>query len=87
MLEKEISKLFVSFSEESKPDSDLDEPWIMTVKGLNHHNFKNQSVNDEIIVSPVKQHNGANNGSARDLNLNHYKINNQVRYNKIFYLR
>jgi serine/threonine-protein kinase 24/25/MST4 len=71
--------IFLHFREESKPDSDLDEPWIMTVKGLNHHNFKNQSMmNDDIMGSPIKQHNGSNNGSARDLNLNHYKINNQV---------
>lgn len=67
------------YSEESKPDSDLDEPWIMTVKGLNFSNFTKQAalMSDESIVASLK-HNGSNNGSSRDSNLNHYKLS-QVR--------
>ena len=36
-------------SEESKPDSDLDEPWIMTVKGL--HNLHNNNNNNNLYKS------------------------------------
>ncbi|XP_037033968.1 serine/threonine-protein kinase svkA isoform X1 [Bradysia coprophila] len=60
-----------SDSEESKPDSDLDEPWIMTVKGM--HNFNKQTVlmgEEPLSASPNKH-----NGSPRDSNLNHYKVN------------
>lgn len=48
-----------SCSEESKPDSDLDEPWIMTVKGL--HNFHNSIKAME--ESAMLQQNGSNNNN------------------------
>lgn len=65
--------------EESKPDSDLDEPWIMTVKGNNFNNSKQGAAilsGDEAILStsPYK-HNGSSNSLTRDSNLNHYKVN------------
>lgn len=50
------------FSEESKPDSDLDEPWIMTVKGL--HNFHN---NMKAMEESVMQ-NGNNNLLYKGIN-------------------
>lgn len=62
------------YSEESKPDSDLDEPWIMTVKGM--HNFNKQTVlmgEEPLSASPTKH-----NGSPRDSNLNHYKLNQVI---------
>ncbi|XP_055685409.1 germinal center kinase 1 isoform X2 [Lutzomyia longipalpis] len=66
-----------SDSEESKPDSDLDEPWIMTVKGLhNYNNFKGPPpplVEDNASVPLI--HNGANNSPSKDSNLNLYKLN------------
>lgn len=81
---KEINKNnffhFKFYSEESKPDSDLDEPWIMTVKGINFNNLNKQGAailaGDESILStsPYK-HNGSNNALTRDSNLNHYKLN------------
>jgi len=77
--------LIFIFSEESKPDSDLDEPWIMTVKGMHYNHFQKQQqqqlqshpimMMEDPMNSPIK-HNGSNNGlSNRDSNLNHYKLN------------
>lgn len=76
-----------SCREESKPDSDLDEPWIMTVKGINFNNSNKQGAaimtGDESILSALStspyKHNGSNNSLTRDANLNHYKVN-QVYY-------
>lgn len=66
------------YREESKPDSDLDEPWIMTVKGNNFNNKQGAAImgGDEAILStsPYK-HNGSSNSLTRDSNLNHYKVN------------
>lgn len=55
-------------SEESKPDSDLDEPWIMTVKGLHAHPKPSIFTLGEASFS-----NGSSNSSSpsRDVNLNH----------------
>lgn len=61
-----------SDSEEQKPDSDLDDPWIMTVKGnmalkespthkINNHKVQNGSGPTSLTKSPPK-----------DSNLNHY---------------
>lgn len=64
------------YSEDSKQDSDLDEPWIMTVKGMNFNNF-NKNVMEDPLGSPVK-HNGTSNigvssNRDRDYNLNQQK--------------
>lgn len=59
------------FSEESKPGSDLDEPWIMTVKGL--HNFHNNMKAMEESVMMREQQQQQQNGS----NNNVYKGGNQ----------
>lgn len=51
-------------SEESKPDSDLDEPWIMTVKGL--HNFHNnmKAMEESVLIREQQQQmNGSNNNN------------------------
>lgn len=70
--------------EESKPDSDLDEPWIMTVKGL--HNFHNnmKAMEESVITNAaslaIQQQNGSNNnisGLGRESHL--YKGGNQPR--------
>ena len=60
-------------SEESKPDSDLDEPWIMTVKGLQANSKPSIFSLDDGAFS-----NGSSNSSSpsRDVNLNHLKIVN-----------
>lgn len=57
-------------SEESKHDSDLDEPWIMTVKGLH--------ANNKPSLFETAFSNGSSNSSSpsRDVNLNHLKIVN-----------
>lgn len=54
----------------------------MTVKGLNFSNFTKQAalMGDESIVSSLK-HNGANNGSSRDSNLNPYKLSQVIGIN------
>lgn len=59
------------FSEESKPDSDLDEQWIMTVKGLQANIKPSIFSLDDGNFS-----NGSSNSSSpsRDVNLNHLKI-------------
>lgn len=64
------------YREESKQEGDLDEPWIMTVKGLHINNYNKQAalMGEEQISSPIK-HNGSSNGSSRDSNLNPYKLN------------
>lgn len=70
------------FSEESKQDSDLDEPWIMTVKGMHFHNFNKGGSMDDPLGSPVK-HNGSSNnmmvlGNARDRDRDRdYNLNQQ----------
>lgn len=66
--------------EESKPDSDLDEPWIMTVKGNNFNNSNKQgaailSGEEPILSTSPYKHNGSSNSLTRDSNLNHYKVN------------
>jgi len=70
-----LVSLLLFFSEESKPDSDLDDPWIMTVKGL-HVNHKPSVFSLE--DGPFS--NGSSNSSSpsRDVNLNHLKIVNPV---------
>lgn len=73
-------RIFFNYREESKPDSDLDEPWIMTVKGINFNNSNKQSAailasDESILSSSPYKHNGSNNSLNRDSNLNHYKIN------------
>lgn len=71
-----------SFSEESKPDSDLDEPWIMTVKGMHFNNFNKGGSMDDPLGTPVK-HNGTSNnmmmlGNARDRDRDRdYNLNQQ----------
>lgn len=64
----------MNFSEESKPDSDVDEPWNMTVKGINSYSKQQQQL---LLEDPMLlKHNGPNNLTAsRDANLNHYKVN------------
>jgi len=62
-----------SDSEESgKVESDLDEPWIMTVKGL--HNIK-PPAEDTPVVQRKPTHNGStpNKSTPKDSNLNHYR--------------
>lgn len=79
---REIFKLqyfFFNFisSEESKPDSDLDEDtWIMTVKGMNAHS---KSSSNQVFT--LDDNSPFNNGSpnsigspSRDVNLNHLNI-------------
>lgn len=60
------------FSEESKPDSDLDEPWIMTVKGLHFNNFNKNALEDALVSgvggSPIK-HNGTSNANSSPNNM------------------
>lgn len=86
-MKKIIYILYCFYSEESKPDSDLDEPWIMTVKGLNFNNFSKQGAaimaGDESLLSTgAYKHNGSNNSpSNRDSNLNHYKSNQVIQRN------
>lgn len=68
------------YREESKPGSELDEPWIMTVKGINLNNLNKQEAaimagNEAILSSSLYKHNGSNNSLVRDANLNHYKVN------------
>ena len=63
---------FLPSSEESKPDSDLDEPWIMTVKGL-HNLHNNMKVMEETVIttSLVIQHqNGGGGGGGGGTNNN-----------------
>lgn len=78
-----------TYSEESKPDSDLDEPWIMTVKGMHFNNFTKQGAaitsgdDSQLSTSPYKHNGSSNNSSNRDSNSNHYK-SNQVR--TIYYI-
>ena len=60
------------FREESKQDSDLDEPWIMTVKGL--HFNKNAFTMEG---APFNNGSGSSSLSPKDVNLNHLKIINQ----------
>lgn len=64
--------LFEYFREESKQDSDLDEPWIMTVKGL--HFNKNAFTMEG---APFNNGSGSSSLSPKDVNLNHLKIINQ----------
>ena len=63
---------FILFREESKQDSDLDEPWIMTVKGL--HFNKNAFTMEGV---PFNNGSGSSSISPKDVNLNHLKIINQ----------
>lgn len=71
--------------EESKPDSDMDEPWIMTVKGL--HSLQMQTgprAGDEPSNNKLSQK--VQNGSSpvqgksppKDSNLNHYRTDKVV---------
>lgn len=68
------------FSEESgKPDSDLDEPWIMTVKGP--HSIKPPPVEESNAVNK-KVHNGSGPPQTKsvhkDSNLNHYRTDKNI---------
>ena len=68
------------FREESKPDSDMDEPWIMTVKGVHSLQIQTGSHSSEETsnhkttskvqngLSPVKSE-----SPPKDSNLNHYR--------------
>lgn len=66
-----------AFREEPKQDSDLSDPWIMTVKG-NHHSVK--SPIEDVTVNHKVSHK-VQNGSGpmiaksppKDSNLNHYR--------------
>lgn len=59
----------------------MDEPWIMTVKGMHFNNFNKGSM-DDALGSPVK-HNGTSNsmmvlGNARDRDRDRdYNLNQQ----------
>lgn len=64
-------KSLIISSEESKHDSDLDEPWIMTVKGL-HVNSTKTSASTVFSLEEASFNNG--NNLSRDDNLNHVKI-------------
>ncbi|XP_075212933.1 germinal centre kinase III isoform X3 [Lycorma delicatula] len=70
-----------SDSEESgKPDSDLDEPWIMTVKGP--HSIKPPPPVEESNVVNKKVHNGSGPPQSKsvhkDSNLNHYRTDKNI---------
>lgn len=60
-------------SEESKPDSDMDEPWIMTVKGLHANSKPSLFSIDDGAFSNGSSHSSS---PSRDVNLNHLKIVN-----------
>lgn len=64
-----------SDSEEAKQDSDLDEPWIMTVKGPHSVKPPNEDTPNHKI--PQKAQNGSgppqNKSPPKDSNLNHYR--------------
>ena len=66
--------IYFEHSEESKPDSDLDEPWIMTVKGINANAISNKpsvfTLEDKSFI------NRSQNNCESDVNLNHLKIMN-----------
>jgi serine/threonine-protein kinase 24/25/MST4 len=63
------------YREESKQDSDLDEPWIMTVKGP--HSIKPPSDEPANHKIPQKVQNGSGppqtKSPPKDSNLNHYR--------------
>jgi serine/threonine-protein kinase 24/25/MST4 len=65
--------LFYIYREESKQDSDLDEPWIMTVKGPHLKPPNDAPANPKI---PQKVQNGSGppltKSPPKDSNLNHY---------------
>lgn len=67
--------LFCIYREESKQDSDLDEPWIMTVKGP--HPIKPPSDEPANHKIPQKVQNGSGppltKSPPKDSNLNHYR--------------
>lgn len=80
MLIFNLKIIYSYYREESKPGSDLDEPWIMTVKGINFNNSNKQGAaimagDEAILSSSLYKHNGSNNSLTRDANLNHYKVN------------
>lgn len=63
----------------------MDDPWIMTVKGIHFNHFQSGTIDEP----PLKQHNGGdrsdrsvlnNNGSMIDSNLNHYKLNQVINF-------
>lgn len=68
---------FFLFSEEPKQESDLDDPWIMTVKG--NHSIKTPLEDNSMMNHKVS--NKVQNGSGpmiaksppKDSNLNHYR--------------
>lgn len=73
-----------NYREELKQDGDLDDPWIMTVKGnmklsleevppLNHKNSTKISNGSQL----------PNNSPAIDSNLNHYRGEKQIAVSKI----
>lgn len=74
------------FSEEPKQESDLDDPWIMTVKG--NHSIK--TLPEDNINHKVS--NKVQNGSGpmiaksppKDSNLNHYRPDKATPVNTIF---
>lgn len=67
--------IFCIYREESKQDSDLDEPWIMTVKGP--HPIKPPSDEPANHKIPQKVQNGSGppltKSPPKDSNLNHYR--------------
>lgn len=58
---------FVFFREESKTESDAEEPWIMTVKGL--HSLEGLAAHP----APQKVQNGSAAAHAKDTNLNFFR--------------
>lgn len=89
MLIFNLKIIYFYYREESKPGSDLDEPWIMTVKGINFGNSNKQGAaimagDEAILSSSLYKHNGLNNSLTRDANLNHYKVN---RVSRAFHIR
>lgn len=67
--------IYCTCREESKQDSDLDEPWIMTVKGP--HSIKPPNDEPANHKIPQKVQNGSGppqtKSPPKDSNLNHYR--------------
>jgi serine/threonine-protein kinase 24/25/MST4 len=70
-----VVNTYTIYREESKQDSDLDEPWIMTVKGP--HSIKPPSDEPANHKIPQKVQNGSGppqpKSPPKDSNLNHYR--------------
>jgi serine/threonine-protein kinase 24/25/MST4 len=70
-----VFNIYCTCREESKQDSDLDEPWIMTVKGP--HSIKPPNDEPANHKIPQKVQNGSGppqtKSPPKDSNLNHYR--------------